>query len=124
MIGFVTLGTNDLEKASEFYDALFSEIGGKRFMTGERYNGWAKDEKSPRLMVIKPFDKKEATAGNGSMAGILVADKDEVQKMYDKALKLGATSEGEPGPRGDGTFYGAYIRDLDGNKLTFFFMDM
>ncbi len=90
MIGYVTVGTNDLARAATFYDALLAEIGGRRAMEDERYIGWGAGEGSPLLLVMK-------------------------------AIALGARDEGAPGNRG-GSFYGAYCRDLDGNKLCFFVM--
>ena len=119
MLGYVTLGTNDLEKAAGFYDDLLSEIGAKRFMQNERFVMWSTSPTTPGLSVIKPFDGKEATVGNGVMAAIAVDAPGKVDALHRKALLLGAKDEGAPGPRGGG-FYAAYLRDLDGNKLNVF----
>ena len=78
-------------------------------------------ETAPGIGVCKPFDEKPATHGNGTMVAIVVDSKEKVDQLYALALKLGATDEGKPGPRGEG-FYAAYWRDLDGNKLNFFHM--
>lgn len=118
MIGYVTLGTNNLERAAAFYDALIAEIGGKRAWSSDRGIGWSAG-KGPSLAAMKPFDGKPATTGNGTMVSLLMPDRATVDRMHAKALALGGADEGAPGLRGD-TFYGAYCRDLDGNKLCFF----
>jgi catechol 2,3-dioxygenase-like lactoylglutathione lyase family enzyme len=123
MIGYVTLGTNDLPRATAFYDALLAEIGVKRLMAfGERGHGWATSMDKPMLCVFKPYDGRPATVGNGVMVGIVVDSRAHVDRVHAKALELGGTDEGAPGLReigGDG-FYAAYFRDLDGNKLDVF----
>jgi predicted lactoylglutathione lyase len=121
MIGYVTLGTNDLPRAARFYDALLSEFGAKRAMEMETFIAWATAPGSPMVSVIKPFDKKAATVGNGVMVALAASSKAQVDSIHRKALELGAKDEGAPGPRGDG-FYAAYFRDLDGNKLNAFFI--
>jgi catechol 2,3-dioxygenase-like lactoylglutathione lyase family enzyme len=122
MIGYVTLGTNDLVRAAKFYDALLGEIGAKRIMEGDRFIAWGTGETSPALGLIRPFDGKPATVGNGVMVALAVDGRDKVKKLYDKAMQLGAKDEGKPGPRGDSGFYAGYFRDPDGNKLNFFCM--
>jgi catechol 2,3-dioxygenase-like lactoylglutathione lyase family enzyme len=119
MIGYVTLGTNDLARAAKFYDALLAELGGKRMMETEQFISWSSSPGSPGLGLIKPFDKKAATAGNGTMVALAVDSQEKVKAVFDKAMKLGAKDEGGPGLRW-GTFYAAYFRDLDGNKLNVF----
>jgi catechol 2,3-dioxygenase-like lactoylglutathione lyase family enzyme len=119
MIGYVTLGTNDLERAARFYDALLGEIGAGRFMQDDRFVAWAVAPDKPSLGVIKPWDGRPATVGNGVMVALVVDSPAKVDALYRKAMELGATDEGKPGPRGDG-FYAAYFRDPDGNKLNFF----
>lgn len=121
MIGYVTLGTNDIARAAAFYDALLGEMGAKRIMQYDTFIAWATAPGSPALSVIKPYDGKPATVGNGVMIAIAAGSADNVKKLYDKAMALGAKDEGAPGPRGEG-FYAAYFRDLDGNKLNFFHM--
>jgi predicted lactoylglutathione lyase len=117
MIGYVTLGTNDLARAAKFYDALLAEIGAKRTLETEQFISWSAG--GPGLGLIKPFDKKAATAGNGTMVALAVDSQEKVKALYDKAIALGAKDEGGPGLRW-GTFYAAYFRDLDGNKLNVF----
>lgn len=122
MIGYVTLGTNDIEKAAGFYDQLFSVIGAGRFMETERFIAWAVAPGKPAVSVTKPFDDNVATVGNGMMVALVVDSQAKVDELHAKALELGGTDEGAPGPRGDGGFYAGYFRDLDGNKLNAFFM--
>jgi predicted lactoylglutathione lyase len=118
MIGYITLGTNDLERAARFYDELLAEVGAKRLMTDERMLGWGTDSKNTLFSVIKPFDGEEATVGNGVMIALDVQTPEKVEKVYLKAMALGATDEGHPHDRGSTMgFYGGYFRDLDGNKL-------
>ncbi len=121
MIGYVTLGSNDVAKAADFYDELLSIIGAKRFMESEKFIAWSVSPKSPALSVTKPFDGKAATMGNGVMVALVMDSTDKVDALHAKALELGGADEGAPGPRGDG-FYAAYFRDLDGNKLNAFCM--
>ncbi len=121
MIGYITLGTNDLPKAAAFYDALFAEIGAKRFMEFDTFIAWAVAPDQPGFSVTKPFNGQPATVGNGVMIALQVDSSDKVDALYKKALELGATDEGPAGPRGE-NFYGGYFRDLDGNKLNFFCM--
>ena len=119
MIGYVTLGTNDLPRAAAFYDALLGAIGAKRIFEFERGISWGTGMTSPSLGVLKPFDGQAATHGHGTMVALVVDSTDKVDTLYRKALELGATDEGPAGPRGEG-FYAGYFRDLDGNKLCFF----
>lgn len=121
MIGYVTLGTADLARAAAFYDALLAEIGAKRFMESDRFVAWAVSPSQPSLGVILPFDGKPATVGNGVMVALAMQKPEQVDALYAKAMSLGASDEGKPGPRGGG-FYAGYFRDLDGNKLNFFCM--
>ncbi|MCW9033312.1 MAG: VOC family protein [Rhodospirillales bacterium] len=118
MIAYVTLGTNDLEKAVKFYDALLAEIGAKRILEEEgHFVAWGHSLESPSLSVITPFDGKPASVGNGNMVALFLENPDKIDAFYKKAIELGATDEGKPGPRTNGSFYAAYFRDLDGNKL-------
>ena len=119
MIGYVTLGTNDLQKAVAFYDVLLAEVGAARFMQEETFVAWAVAADQPALSVCKPYDGNAATVGNGNMVALLVDSTDKVDAVYAKAIELGGTDEGPPGKRMDG-FYAAYFRDLDGNKLNAF----
>jgi catechol 2,3-dioxygenase-like lactoylglutathione lyase family enzyme len=124
MIGYVTLGSNDLGKSRAFYDALMPVIGAGRIMEfGENFTMYGTGMGRPGLAVCKPYDGNSATAGNGNMASIMVDSRAKVDALYGKAIELGGTCEGPPGVRGDEgpqAFYGAYFRDLDGNKLAAF----
>ena len=119
MIGYVTLGTNDMARTGGFYDALLGEIGATRQIELERFIAWSVGPGTPMLWVIKPFDDAPATVGNGVMVALAVDSRYHVDRLHAKALSLGADDEGAPGLRGD-TFYGAYFRDPDGNKLAVF----
>lgn len=122
MIGYVTVGTNDIARAGQFYDALLGSIGAGRFMESERFIAWAVSPTQPGLGVIVPFDGQPATVGNGVMVSLVVDSPEKVQMLHAKALELGGRDEGAPGPRGDSGFYAGYFRDLDGNKLNAFCM--
>ena len=125
MIGYVTLGTNNLERAVAFYDELFATIGAGRFLETEQFIAWAKSPEQPGMAITKPFDGKPATVGNGVMVAIQLDSTDEVDAFYQKALELGATCEGSTGFRGEMEgFYAGYFRDLDGNKLNAFYVNM
>ena len=125
MIGYVTLGTNDLDRARAFYDSLLGGIGAKRLMEFPENGftlygtGWGK----PGIAITRPYDGEPAVAGNGNMAAIVVDARDKVDGFYAKAIELGGSDEGPPGlrgPEGPQAFYGAYFRDPDGNKICVF----
>lgn len=124
MIAYSTIGTNDMERARKFYDELLGEIGAKAVM--ERPDGgfvaYGAAQGQPMFGIAKPYDGGEAAPGNGNMVAIGAKDPAQVKALYDKAISLGATDEGEPGPRLNGMCSCGYIRDLDGNKLNFFCM--
>ena len=114
-IGYVCIGTNDFERATGFYEALLSDLGGRKLFptpAGVMFQ----IGKGALIMLTRPHDKQAATVGNGGMVAIEVDSKEQVAAMHAKALSLGGKCEGEPGPRGAfGDF--AYFRDLDGNKF-------
>jgi predicted lactoylglutathione lyase len=120
MIGYVTLGSNDITRSAAFYDELLGLLGAGRFMESDTFVAWAVAPGQPSLGVIKPYDGKPATVGNGVMVALVVDSNDKVDEVYRKAMALGATDEGPPGPRGLEGFYAAYFRDLDGHKLNCF----
>lgn len=119
MIGYVTLGTNDLPKAAKFYDAIAAEFGMGRMMDFGSYIAWGTMDGPAGVALTKPHDGQLATVGNGVMVALQAKDKDQVDRIYAIALAQGGTDEGAPGPRGGG-FYAGYFRDLDGNKLNAF----
>ncbi|MEE9346872.1 MAG: VOC family protein [Robiginitomaculum sp.] len=122
MIAYTTIGTNDYEAANKFYGELFLTIGIKQIWANERFTGYGTGMDSPMFAVCKPFDGQSASAGNGTMIALSAPDKDSVHKLHAKAIELGASCDGEPGPRGDTGFYCGYFKDLDGNKLNIFAM--
>ncbi|PZQ58468.1 MAG: glyoxalase [Phenylobacterium zucineum] len=122
MIGYVTIGTNDLDKAKTFYDAVLAPLGGKRtFANGERMQFYGGGSTPGMIALSKPYDEQPATAGNGTMFGFPATSTDQVDAAHAAALAAGATCDGPPGQRMP-TFYGAYFRDLDGNKVCVFKM--
>ena len=127
MIGYVTLGTNDLPRATKFYDAIAAEMGVGRMMDFDTFIAWGAWDGGAGIAATKPFDGKEATVGNGTMVAIEAKDKDQVHRLYDIAMAHGGKDEGAPGPRGEPdengkVFYAGYFRDPDSNKLNAFLM--
>ena len=120
MIGSVTVGTNDIQRSAKFYDQLLAVIGAERLTETQTYIMWGTSATSPVFSVIKPYDGKPATVGNGVMVAFLVDSAAKVDALHRKALSLGGRDEGAPGQRGEG-FYAAYFRDVDGNKLNAYF---
>lgn len=126
MIGYVTLGTNNIERARNFYSDIMNDLGAKELMRMDEFNGFTMygvDFGQPSIAITGPFDGKPHEVGNGHMTAIIVKGRDMVDNMHAKVLALGGKDEGAPGLRGDEgdtAFYGAYCRDLDGNKLCFF----
>ena len=127
MIGYVTIGTDDLDRARAYYDALLGTIGARRLMQfGDEEGGFTMYGTSmaqPAIVITKPYNKESADCGNGNMIAIVMDSRDKVDAFYAKALELGGSDEGAPGvrgPDGEKAFYGAYFRDLDGNKLAVF----
>jgi catechol 2,3-dioxygenase-like lactoylglutathione lyase family enzyme len=121
MIGYVTLGTNDLPRAAKFYDAIAAELGVGRMMDFETFIAWGEPGGGAGVGLTKPFDGNAASVGNGVMVALEAKDQEQVNRIHEIALANGGTCEGPPGPRGE-SFYGAYFRDPDGNKLNAFLM--
>ncbi len=117
MIGYVTIGTRDMDKAKAFYLELLSDLGASVVFDAGRIAFIGTGMDKPMLAVCIPHNEKDPEPGNGTMVAISPGTKEGVDKLYAKALELGASSEGEPGQRIDDVFYGAYFRDLDGNKV-------
>jgi catechol 2,3-dioxygenase-like lactoylglutathione lyase family enzyme len=121
MIGYVTLGTNDLSKAAAFYDFLFRMVGIRRSMEEPgRYIAWSASADAPAVAVTVPPDGERATVGNGAMVALELKTPAEVAALHALAVALGGKDEGEPGPRDDGKYFAAFFRDRDGNKLNAF----
>jgi catechol 2,3-dioxygenase-like lactoylglutathione lyase family enzyme len=121
MIGYVTLGTNDLKRAAAFYDAIAAEMGTARMMESETFIAWGTPGGGAGIGLTKPFDGCAASVGNGVMVALEAKDRAQVDRLYNLARSMGAKCEGPPGERGGG-FYAAYFRDPDGNKLNAFIM--
>lgn len=123
MIGYTMVGTSDLERALAFYDPIFEAMGLDKCWRDEQSASWGRldDETYPRFFTGYPFDGGKAGVGNGTMTAFLVDDARLIDRLHQLALGNGGSDEGGPGRRpqyGDG-FYGAYVRDPDGNKLAF-----
>ena len=120
MIGFVMVGTNNLDKATKFYDTLLGEIELERVVTNEKYAGYASKVKPNEVesYVTNPVNEQKASFGNGTQISFLVKSKDLVNNFYNTGIKLGGKNEGAPSIR-SGDYY-CYFRDLDGNKICAF----
>ena len=121
MLGYTTIGTKDLEKSTAFYDELLTMVGGKQLMGLDRIKFYGTDQGGAMLAVCTPADEGMQSCGNGQMVAIPGGSPEGAQALYNKAIELGATDGGEPGQRMS-FFYGAYVYDLDGNKLCFYHM--
>jgi predicted lactoylglutathione lyase len=120
MIGYVTLGVHDMARAKEFYANLFEPKGGKVVIDNGRIAFISVARGQPMVAVCEPYDKGDPTPGNGTMVAFTAETKQEADEMYARAIELGATDDGAPGQRIPDRFYGAYVRDPDGNKICFF----
>ncbi len=118
MLAYVTLGTNDTEKARTFYGALLGEIGAKELFNNGRLYFYGTQTGQPMIAVGGPYNGESASFGNGTMLAIPVDSRENVDKLHAKAIELGGTDDGAPGERVP-AFYGGYVRDADGNKLVF-----
>jgi len=120
MLGFVTIGTNNIQESCKFYDVVLPTLGIKKVLTTERYIGYAINNNLEKIefYLMKPFNKKAATYGNGTMIAFLAKSRFEVDNFHKIAIENGAINEGAPGFRpSDSSDYYAYIRDVDGNKI-------
>lgn len=120
MISHTTLGTNNLDRAEEFFDNLLLLLDGKQFMKTDRAVFYSFGGHESKLAISQPFNEEQATFGNGTMVAFTVESDERVKELHSKALSLGAKNEGDPGPRFNGMYFGAYFRDLDGNKFAVF----
>ena len=128
MLGYITMGTDDLDRARAFYSSLLATIGASELMrmSDTEANGftlyglgWGQ----PGIAVTRPYDGQPTHRGNGHMAAIVVDERAKVDALHAKAVELGGSCEGPPGVRGDDgdqAFYAGYFRDPDGNKLCAF----
>jgi hypothetical protein len=123
LIGYTLVGTNDMQRAHAFYDALFRTVGVGRIIQLPHLAGWGVDWNKPIFGVALPVDGQAASAGNGSMVALGWRTREKVRRLHEKAVEMGGVDEGAPGVRGQeggNAFYAAYVRDLDGNKLCFY----
>ena len=125
MIGYVTIGTDDLEQAIAFYDPVLGALGHKRSFKDGGWAGYAPDGamEHSAIFLCKPHNGEPAKAGNGIMVGLVAQSREQVDAFHAAALANGGTDEGAPGPRGaeGSTNYLAYVRDPVGNKLAAMF---
>ena len=121
MIGYVMVGASDLDKSAAFFEKVLGDLGGKVAWRNERIVAFTSGA-GPQLMICKPYDEKAPMSGNGTMVALAASSNEQVQSVYKAALAVGASDEGEPGPRGEPElgFYGGYFRDLDNNKFCVF----
>ena len=120
MIGYVTIGVNDMEKARAFYTELLADLGASLLMDMDRIAFIGTGMDAPMLSICVPYNEDDPQPGNGTMGAITAPSKEKAQELYHKGRSMGATSEGEPGQRRPDRGYGAYVRDPDGNKLAFY----
>ena len=123
MLGYATIGVNDMARAESFYNDLLAEVGAQQLFGMDRIKFYGTGPGAAMLAICIPYDEQQQHHGNGNMIAIPGGDRAGVDKLYAKAIELGATDDGEPGERNP-VFYGAYVRDLDGNKLCFYEMKM
>ncbi len=117
MIGYTTIGVKDLDAAKAFYTEL---LDSKVLVDVGRLAMIGKSTDEPMIAVCKPYNEQDPTPGNGAMVAFRGGSQEGAKAMYNKAIELGATCDGAPGSRIAGVFYGAYVKDPDGNKLCFF----
>lgn len=120
MIGYVTIGVSDMEKAKAYYTELLADLGASLVMDMDRIAFIGTGMGAPMLSICVPFNEGDPEPGNGNMVAITAPSKEKADELYAKAIALGGTSEGEPGQRIPDMFYGAYVRDPDGNKMVFY----
>ncbi len=116
MISYVTIGSNDLAASAAFFDIVFGAVGGETQFKLDHMIAYTFGKNTPMVLVTRPHDGQAATNGNGAMIALAAKDRAHVDQVHALALKAGAVDEGAPGERG-AQFYGAYFRDLDGNKF-------
>lgn len=123
MISYATLGTNDMDRAIAFYDAVFAPLDGLRVSTSPTWTGYSRrGDRGAGFFLTRPFDRNSAAGGNGAMLAFLAPDRAAVDSSYAAALTHAGVCEGPPGVREgmNPVFYAAYVRDPDGNKLCFY----
>lgn len=122
MIGYITLGADDIEATGAFYDKLFAQLPVVRVYEYEKFIAWGTSTESILFCITKPFDGEKSSVGNGVMIALKANSTVQVDALYELALSLGAQDEGAPGLR-SGNYYCAYFRDPSGNKINFHYID-
>ncbi|MEI4471332.1 VOC family protein [Frigidibacter sp. MR17.24] len=119
MFSHVTLGTGDIDRARAFWGPVAAILGLRPRRADDRWLIWEGADARPLLVVMRPFDGGPASAGNGAMVAFLAPDRATVDRAHAAALAHGGSDEGAPGlrPQYHADYYGAYLRDPDGNKL-------
>lgn len=119
MISYVTLGSNDRQRAKAFYDAALAPLGLKSGYADDEMVGYGPEGGQTQLWVVEPFNHAEATPGNGVMLALAASTREQVDAVHAAALSHGGRDEGRPGLREQygPNFYAAYFRDPDDNKL-------
>jgi catechol 2,3-dioxygenase-like lactoylglutathione lyase family enzyme len=120
MLHHVSIGVRDVERAAKFYDPVLKALGYRRVMEFLPYAlAYGESRDRPEFWIGLPHDQKTASAGNGTHVGFSARSKRAVEKFHAEALKAGGSNDGDPGPRPDygPSYYGAFIYDLDGNKI-------
>ena len=120
MIAYTSVGTNDWDRALDFYTDFFAPMDARKLFASDRFATFGTKPGRPMFGVCKPYDGEAAKPGNGTMVALACGSEDAVRSQHARALELGATDEGEPGPRAGGAFFMAYFRDLDGNKIALY----
>ena len=120
MFSHVMLGSHDVAAAREFYEAVLRPLGLRCIVDSKDFVAFATaEDDSPRFWICRPYDGKPAAVGNGTHVAFLAPSRQAVDRFYSIALEAGGRDEGPPGPRPQysETYYGAYVRDLDGHKI-------
>ncbi len=123
MLGYVTIGTNDIDRSVAFFDPVLAALGAERTFKDGNWAGYKRGGEEIDILICAPFDEKTASFGNGSMLAFKANSRGDVEAFHAAALKNGGKDEGAPGVRGESEppFYGAYVRDPEGNKFCAYF---
>ncbi len=123
MLSGVCFGCRDLTTAGKFYDAVLATLGMQRLFENALEIGYGQPNQTLSFWVLLPYNKQAATHGNGTQVMFQATSTAAVDAFYKTALNLGGSDEGQPGPRDyKPGYYGAYVRDLDGNKCHVFYL--
>ena len=123
MIGYVTIGTKDMERAKAFWSGVLEPLGASVIMDTGRLAMIGTGMDAPMLAVCLPHNEEDPSPGNGNMVALRADSRENVAELHARAMNLGASDEGPPGQRTP-AFYGGYFRDPDGNKAVFFHISL